>query len=81
MGAEQILIELNENNILKIANIIDYCFRWVGWTIIKILASIVNGIEVAINKIYTLNDFFNSDLVTDFINKYKPLIWTILAIS
>lgn len=56
-------------------------FRFIGWWIIKILAVIVNGIDGIVNKLYMINTFFYSKEVTDLINTYKPLIWTILTIS
>ncbi|MBS6502192.1 MAG: hypothetical protein KH415_11280 [Clostridium sp.] len=72
---------LTENGILEIADVVSMCFRWIGWQLIKLLAYIVNGIEKVVNSIYTLNDFFNSVEINNLINKYKPLIWVLLAIS
>lgn len=75
------LIELTEMGILSITGIISHAFRWLGWQIIWLLASLVDGVEGAVNKIYTLNSFFSSSEVNNFIDRYKPIIWSILAIS
>lgn len=75
------LIELTEMGILSITGLISHAFRWLGWQIIWLLASLVDGVEGAVNKIYTLNSFFSSSEVNNFIDRYKPIIWSILAIS
>lgn len=58
----------------------DY-FRVMTWYTISILVWIINGIQGVVSKLYTINTFFSSSEMEDFINDYKPLIWTILAIS
>lgn len=78
---EEIVIRLNEHNITQIDGIITNCFRWLGWALIKILGTIVNGMESVVTNIYNLNGFFNSSEVNALISKYKPLIWVILAVS
>ncbi|MFH5911208.1 pLS20_p028 family conjugation system transmembrane protein [Clostridium perfringens] len=75
------LLELTNLGILTITGIINHCFRWLGWGLIKVLASVVNGIEEAVNKIYTLNSFFQSDEINSLIDRYKPIMWAIFAIS
>lgn len=75
------LLELTNLNILTITGIINYAFRWLGWKIIEVLASVVNGIEEAVNKIYTLNNFFQSNEINSLIDRYKPIMWAIFAIS
>lgn len=70
-----------QNNILEMANIISNCIRWVLWKIVTLLSLLVNSIEKAVTKIYNINGFFNSPEVTALIDKYKPLVWVILAIS
>jgi len=63
------------------AGIISNCIRWVLWKIVTLLSLLVNSIEKAVTKIYNINGFFDSPEVTALIDKYKPLIWVILAIS
>ncbi len=75
------LLELTNLGILTITGIINYAFRWIGWGLIKVLASVVNGIEEAVNKIYTLNSFFQSNEINSLIDRYKPIMWAIFAIS
>lgn len=83
MGSDSlnVVYTLTEQGILQIGDIFKNCFRWIGWMLIKGLSILVNGIEECMNNIYTLNGFFNSPEITSLINKYKPIIWTILAIS
>ena len=75
------LLELTNLGILTITGIVNHCFRWLGWKIIEVLASVVNGIEEAVNKIYTLNSFFQSNEINSLIDRYKPVMWAIFAIS
>ncbi len=75
------LLELTNLGILSIKDIVNICFRWLGWGLIKVLASVVNGIEEAVNKIYTLNSFFQSNEINSLIDRYKPIMWAIFAIS
>ncbi|HAT4218979.1 TPA: hypothetical protein I9Z96_002759 [Clostridium perfringens] len=75
------LLELTNLGILTITGIVNHCFRWLGWKIIEVLASVVNGIEEAVNKIYTLNNFFQSNEINSLIDRYKPVMWAIFAIS
>ena len=75
------LYTLIENGVLELGNIFESCIRWLGWGLITLLAQLVNGIESVANKVYTLNGFFNSTEVNQLIDRYKPIVWTILAIS
>ena len=75
------LYTLIENGVLELGNIFESCIRWLGWGLITLLAKLVNGIESTANKVYTINGFFNSSEVNQLIDKYEPLVWTILAIS
>lgn len=75
------IYELYNEEILIIANYITDCFRWLGWGIIKIFAWIVGDLERTVNKIYTLNSFFESQGVQNLIVKYKPIMWSFFAIS
>lgn len=77
----EILEKLMQNNILEMAGIISNCIRWVLWKIVTLLSLLVNSIEKAVTKIYNINGFFDSPEVTALIDKYKPLVWVILAIS
>ncbi|MGU8571938.1 pLS20_p028 family conjugation system transmembrane protein, partial [Clostridium perfringens] len=48
---------------------------------IVILANIDSVIEEAVNKIYTLNSFFQSNEINSLIDRYKPIMWSIFAIA
>ncbi|MGU8438653.1 pLS20_p028 family conjugation system transmembrane protein [Clostridium perfringens] len=75
------LLDLTNLGILTITGIVNYCFRWVGWGAIVILANIDSVVEEAVNKIYTLNSFFQSNEINSLIDRYKPIMWAIFAIS
>lgn len=75
------LYTLIENGVLELGNIFESCIRWLGWGLISLLAKLVNGIEKTTNKVYTLNGFFNSTEVNQLVERYEPIVWTILAIS
>ena len=75
------LYTLIENGVLELGNVFESCIRWLGWGLVTLLAKLVNGIESTSNKVYTINGFFNSSEVSQLIDKYEPLVWTILAIS
>ena len=75
------LYTLIENGVLELGNVFESCIRWLGWGLVTLLAKLVNGIESTSNKVYTINGFFNSSEVNQLIDKYEPLVWTILAIS
>lgn len=75
------LLELTNLGILTITGVVNYCFRWIGWVSIVILANIDSVIEEAVNKIYTLNSFFQSNEINSLIDRYKPIMWAIFAIS
>jgi len=76
-----ILYKLISNGVLELGNIFESCIRSLGWGLITLLAKLVNGIEKTANKVYTLNGFFNSTEINQLIDRYKPIVWTILAIS
>lgn len=75
------LLELTNLGILTITGIVNHCVRYLAWGAIEILANIDNGIEGAINKIYTLNSFFQSNEINNLIDRYKPIMWAIFSIS
>ena len=75
------LYTLIENGVLELGNIFESCIRWLGWGLITLLAKLVNGIEKTANKVYTLNGFFNSKEINQLVDRYEPIVWTILAIS
>lgn len=81
MDVKEILINLNKQNIIKLTDFVDGVIRYMQWAFLKFLATLCNGLENSVTKIYTLNGFFESAEVTKFIDGYKPLIWSILAIS
>ncbi len=75
------LYALIENGVLELGNIFESCIRSLGWGLITLLAKLVNGIEKTANKVYTLNGFFNSKEINQLVDRYEPIVWTILAIS
>ena len=64
-----------------IGNIIGYCIRWIGWMIIQGLARLSDGIESITDKIYTLNDFFESSGIKEIIDLFKPVLFVSLGLA
>lgn len=81
MGESEIINILSNGEIFNVTNIFESIIRNIGWWIIKVLAFISNGIETVVNEIYSLNNFFSSTQLNDFINELLPLAWVILALS
>lgn len=68
-------------NCFEIASIWNGVLRYCGWLIIKLITSITGFFEESMQKIYSLNGFFNSNTVNSFIDKFKPLIFCALTAS
>ncbi|TAN64456.1 hypothetical protein WS9_014115 [Paraclostridium sordellii 8483] len=68
-------------NCFEIASIWNGVLRYWGWLIIKLITSITGFFEESMQKIYSLNGFFNSNTVNSFIDKFKPLIFCALTAS
>ncbi len=82
MRTEEIIdILTNFEGDFVIGNIIAYCLRWLGWCIINGLAKLSNGMESVTNKIYTLNNFFDSEGIKEIIDSFYPLIFIALGLS
>ncbi len=55
--------------------------RWLGWLIIKGLASLVNTFENVLGKITGLTTFFNNPEITKLINNFRPAMFGLLGLS
>lgn len=51
------------------------------WSIVRVLAYIVDTISAITNKLFVLDTFYNDPNVIKFINSFKPLIVVLFAIS
>ncbi|WP_338631753.1 pLS20_p028 family conjugation system transmembrane protein [Clostridium baratii] len=78
---DSLIYQLFELDIAQIASIFSAPFRLVGWGLINIFVTICNSVEEGVHKLYTINDFFDSQYITDFINRYKPIFWALLGLS
>ncbi|WP_221388000.1 pLS20_p028 family conjugation system transmembrane protein [Clostridium perfringens] len=81
MSNIEFLKTLTENNVLELVGIFSFGLRYLGWVFIKGLVNIVDGLEDAISAIYNINSFFETKEVANFLNDYKPVLWTIFAIA
>ena len=81
MGESEIISILSNSEIFNLTSILKTLIRGIGWGIINLLAFISNGIETVVNEIYSLNGFFSSQQLNDFIDEILPLAWVILALS
>ena len=81
MGESEIISILSNSAIFNLTSILKTLIRGIGWGIRNLLAFISNGIETVVNEIYSLNGFFSSQQLNDFIDEILPLAWVILALS
>ena len=81
MGESEIINILSNGDIFNVTSILKTLIRGLGWSLIKLLAFLSNGIETVVNEIYSLNGFFSSQQLNDFIDELLPLAWVILALS
>ncbi|CEJ75490.1 Uncharacterized protein containing DHHC-type Zn finger [[Clostridium] sordellii] len=65
----------------KIGNVISDFLRWILWALVSILCNLSDGVEKIVNKIYSLNNFFNKSEIQQIIDKFKPALWVVLTIS
>lgn len=81
-GTINIIEAYKKAGILKNTGIISYCLRELGWLIAKGLYYLVIGLEsvvLSINNV--LGGFYKSEEFTTFLNKFKPFMIGLLAIS
>ncbi len=79
---DNVLNKLQEyNDILHIDNLFTWMMRNLGWTIIKLLCSLLNAVQGLIDSVLQLNNFFENPELNSFIDKFKPILYFILAIS
>lgn len=78
---DSLIYKLFELDIAQIASIFSAPFRLLGWGLINIFVTICNSVEEGVHKLYTINDFFDSQYITNFINRYKPIFWALLGLS
>ena len=71
MGESEIISILSNSEIFNLTSILKTLIRGIGWGIINLLAFISNGIETVVNEIYSLNGFFSSQQLNDFIDVDK----------
>lgn len=71
----------NYTPFFKIGNVISDFLRWILWALVSILCNLSDGVEKIVNKIYSLNNFFNKSEIQQIIDKFKPALWVVLTIS
>ncbi|HBF9262932.1 TPA: hypothetical protein OUL50_001975 [Clostridioides difficile] len=82
MGESEMIDILSKyDSIIIIKEFIGGAFRAVGWYLIKFLVMISNSVEGVVDKVYTLNGFFNSPEINELIKMFKPVIFVIFMVS
>lgn len=76
---EEILLQ--HKSFFCISGVVENMIRWLLWKIVSGLTYVADSLEGVLNKIYTLNSFFNNPQVEALINSFKPVFWCLLAIS
>lgn len=81
--SEQEIINILSNfeGNFSIGDFFNFGIRWLGWAFIKLIAFLSDGMESIMDKIYTMNNFFDSEGIKNIINLFKPIIFVILGLS
>ncbi|MCY7855017.1 hypothetical protein MOB03_20525 [Bacillus spizizenii] len=79
--SEILKILLRFQDYLSLTSIWTAPFRVIGWWIIMGLATIVDALSSGIEEIYDLLNFFDSDQISDFIDKWMPVIFLLMALA
>src|SRR6478752_2580882 len=82
MKDEEILKKLHEfSDYLDVGDIPSYLLRKIGWACIQLLSFLVDGLEGITDSILGVKSFFNSPDIQDFITKFQPFLYVLLAFS
>ncbi|MEK5504168.1 pLS20_p028 family conjugation system transmembrane protein [Bacillus sp. FSL M8-0168] len=82
MDKAEILEKLKEfADMLNIASIPGDALRSIGWLIIQMLVTLVDSIDGLVNKIITLNGFFEDKDVVKFMETFRPVLWAAMAVA
>ncbi|WP_396954627.1 pLS20_p028 family conjugation system transmembrane protein, partial [Neobacillus sp.] len=79
--SEILKILLRFQDYLSLTSIWTAPFRVIGWWVIMGLAAVVDALSGGIEQIYDLLNFFNSDQIGDFIDKWMPVIFALMALA
>ncbi|RAM53699.1 hypothetical protein DI05_22050 [Bacillus subtilis] len=74
-------ILLRFQDYLSLTSIWTAPFRVIGWWVIMGLAAIVDALSGGIEEIYDLLNFFDSDQISGFIDKWMPVIFALMALA
>ena len=56
-------------------------FRWLGWAIVRGVATLVDGLEKVTDDVLLIKVFFENEEVTQFLVTIRPLLWLLFALS
>ncbi|MCY7751380.1 hypothetical protein MOB18_20160 [Bacillus inaquosorum] len=79
--SEILKILLRFQDYLSLTSIWTAPFRVIGWWIIMGLSAIVDALSGGIEEIYDLLNFFDSDQISGFIDKWMPVIFALMALA
>lgn len=82
MSQQQIITILQAHqNILQLNDIIPFLLRQLGWLLVKGIYYLVSAIEGAVEVVFTLNGFWQTSEVQQFIQSFQPVFYALLVIS
>ncbi|PFX88894.1 hypothetical protein COL41_28985, partial [Bacillus mycoides] len=82
MKDEEILKTIEAfSDYLQLGDIVNYVFRWIGWSLIVGLSLIVDALEGVTDAILGIKGFFNSPEIQNYVDMLYPLFVVLLAIS
>ncbi|WP_439187732.1 pLS20_p028 family conjugation system transmembrane protein [Bacillus subtilis] len=79
--SEILKILLRFQDYLSLTSIWTAPFRVIGWWVIMGLAAIVDALSGGIEEIYDLLNFFDSDQISGFIDKWMPVIFALMTLA
>lgn len=79
--AEVIRVLLEFSDMLTPSNIFYFLVRFLGWGLIKLLEVLVNSAQGVLDNIMKFLNFFDSAVVSEIIDKIKPIAIAFLAIA
>ena len=56
-------------------------FRWLGWAIVRGIATLVDGLEKVTDEVLLIKVFFENEDVAQFLVTIRPLLWLLFALS
>lgn len=82
MSDSEMISILNKfSDVLEINSAWVWPFKWIGWTLIQMLSSLVELVSGVADQLFVLDTFYKNSEVIAFIDSFKSVIWVLFALS